>query len=193
MIEIENLLIDSKSNDLSRSVDNLFRAKLQKFDKQKCLSSPVPRSESSTATPMRFLQSNTLLYLTSQDHARNLLIINIDKMLSPAKVQKYKEKLEEERAKILAELKKHEGPQDFGSDVDVDEEADEAEEFGNQLAVQQALKDRVSEIDVALGKMASGEYGVCEKCGKEIGENLLEAVPESHLCVDCKKKFPGAN
>jgi DnaK suppressor protein len=44
----------------------------------------------------------------------------------------------------------------------------------------------ITEIDLALGKIEAGTYGICEQCGKEIPEPRLEALPHASLCVSCK-------
>ena len=103
------------------------------------------------------------------------------------KLKEYKNKLEKERMLILEEIKKSEKPTDFGSDIDhLDEEADEAEELGNQLAIAQDLKIRLDDIEAALEKIRTGKYGICEKCGKEIEEEVLDVDPESRLSKGCK-------
>ena len=74
--------------------------------------------------------------------------------------------MEKERALLAAEIAKDEKPVDFGSDIDHgDEESDKSEQVGDQLAAAQDLKSRLNEIDIALGKIQTGTYGVCEKCG----------------------------
>lgn len=103
------------------------------------------------------------------------------------KLSEYKNKLEQERLRLLEEIKQSEKPQNFGDDIDeFEEKTDEAEEIGNQLAIAQDLKKRMDEIDVALSKIRSGTYGVCEKCTKEIGEDVLVLSPEAPLCKTCK-------
>ena len=102
-------------------------------------------------------------------------------------LKEYKTKLEKERAMVTAEIARDEKPVDFGSDIDHgDEESDRSEEVGNQLAAAQGLKDRLSEIEISLGKIQSGTYGVCEKCGKQIEEEILSIDPESRFCKECK-------
>jgi DnaK suppressor protein len=109
--------------------------------------------------------------------------------MDQSKTKTYEQKLEKERAGLLEELKKDQKPEDFGSDVDgLDEETDEAEELGNQLAVNQVLKDRIEEINEALEKIQAGKYGLCEKCGGKISEDVLDAIPSSRLCKTCKGK-----
>jgi DnaK suppressor protein len=102
-------------------------------------------------------------------------------------LKEYKIKLEKERALVAMEIAQEEKPVDFGNDVDHgDEESDKSEQVGDQLAMAQGLKDRLSEIDIALGKIQSGSYGVCEKCRNKIEEEILEIDPESRFCKACK-------
>ena len=106
--------------------------------------------------------------------------------------QMLKQKLEQAEldvSKALEKLTAREGVVDFGSDIDhFDEEADEAEEMGNQLGMARAFRDQIEDIRHALGKFAEGTYGICEQCGSAIDENVLTAAPESRLCRSCKTK-----
>ncbi len=43
-------------------------------------------------------------------------------------------------------------------------------------------------IDEALERIETGEFGICESCGSEIGHRRLEARPVTTLCIDCKTK-----
>ncbi|MBU6500474.1 MAG: TraR/DksA family transcriptional regulator [Patescibacteria group bacterium] len=107
--------------------------------------------------------------------------------MDQTKIREYKTRLETERDNILARLKKDIKPEDFGNDVDhYDEEADEAEEMTNQLALDQDFKNRLEEINEALEKITNGKYGICENCGGEIGDKVLSVSPESRLCQNCK-------
>jgi DnaK suppressor protein len=42
-------------------------------------------------------------------------------------------------------------------------------------------------IDAALDRMHAGTYGKCERCGREIPFERLEAIPTASLCVNCKQ------
>lgn len=109
-------------------------------------------------------------------------------MLSAEKLEAYQKKLLAQRESLMGQIKENEKPDDFGADVDdFDEERDEAEEFSNQVAITQALKNRVNEIDGALNRIEVGTYGLCENCNRPISEEMLQAVPETKLCEDCKK------
>ncbi len=102
-------------------------------------------------------------------------------------LKEYKVKLEKERTLVSAEIMRDEKPVDFGSDIDHgDEASDQSEEVGNRLAAARELKDRLNEIDIALGKIKTGTYGICEKCGKPIEREILMIDPESRFCKECK-------
>jgi DnaK suppressor protein len=51
------------------------------------------------------------------------------------------------------------------------------------LAVQ--LNEALAEVERALGKLAAGSYGVCERCGRAISPARLEAMPACAVCIDC--------
>ena len=40
----------------------------------------------------------------------------------------------------------------------------------------------------ALNKIERGEFGDCEECGAEIGEERLEARPTATMCINCKEE-----
>ena len=107
--------------------------------------------------------------------------------MNQEQLKEYKTKLEKERKLVAVEIAGEEKPVDFGSDIDHDDEAtDKSEEVGNRLAAAQELKDRLNEIDIALGKIQSGGYGICEKCGAAIDHEVLAVDPESRFCKKCK-------
>jgi DnaK suppressor protein len=105
-------------------------------------------------------------------------------------LQQFKNQLEKEKQEIEKELKKHRKMQRFGGTdiLDPDQETDESEEYVNQLSIVQTYKSRLADISLALKKIKNGNYGICEKCKKEISVKLLKINPESRLCQGCKKK-----
>ncbi len=42
-----------------------------------------------------------------------------------------------------------------------------------------------TELERALQRLDEGAYGVCERCGRPIGEGRLEARPAARTCLDC--------
>jgi RNA polymerase-binding protein DksA len=71
-------------------------------------------------------------------------------------------------------------PADQGSDEAMREAA-----FGRGEATGKALE----EIDDALERLESGEYGRCESCGGEIPDARLEALPYARYCIKCQEEL----
>jgi DnaK suppressor protein len=75
-----------------------------------------------------------------------------------------------------------------GSNLD-----DEHDPEGSTIAFErQQLADlrahaqqHLHELDAALDRLRTGNYGQCESCGQPIGEARLEALPATRLCVRC--------
>lgn len=44
---------------------------------------------------------------------------------------------------------------------------------------------RLARVETALGKIAQGTYGVCERCGQWIEAERLEVAPEVEQCARC--------
>ena len=62
----------------------------------------------------------------------------------------------------------------------------------SQAMLQEAARRReqsLRNIDVALSKIESGDYGFCEQCGEEISEKRLQFDPTVPYCLDCKSKL----
>ena len=43
----------------------------------------------------------------------------------------------------------------------------------------------LKKVETALKLLADDNYGICKKCGKEISEDRLEAIPYTWLCRKC--------
>ncbi|MGD8261925.1 MAG: TraR/DksA family transcriptional regulator [Desulfobacterales bacterium] len=50
-------------------------------------------------------------------------------------------------------------------------------------------KEEIGEIELALTKMSSGKYGICEICGKSIPIKRLKVLPATRLCRNCAQKY----
>lgn len=53
------------------------------------------------------------------------------------------------------------------------------------MAIEEGLKDELEQIEMALGKIEAGTYGICDRCKKPIAEPRLEALPYATLCIAC--------
>ena len=71
---------------------------------------------------------------------------------------------------------------------DFAEQATQRENDDVLLALHQDAKHIVSQINSALHRIETGDYGYCTECGAEIAEERLEIVPYAALCIKCAEK-----
>jgi len=62
-----------------------------------------------------------------------------------------------------------------------------AAERGQAITIVRELKGSLADAERALRKLDDGTYGTCERCGNPIGEDRLEAIPWTRLCITCKQ------
>ncbi len=48
-----------------------------------------------------------------------------------------------------------------------------------------AARRKLANIDEALGRLASGDFGRCEQCRSPLARELLAVVPETRYCPAC--------
>jgi len=60
-----------------------------------------------------------------------------------------------------------------------------AYERAQLTAVLDATRRRLADLDDALTRLDAGTYGVCERCGRPIPVERLEARPAARTCVAC--------
>ena len=108
-------------------------------------------------------------------------------------INELRRRLDDERSHVLAQLA------DMGVDAKTGQPngdhfeqgfADSGQvtaEKALTLSMAEGLLETMHEIDAALERMDSGTYGTCEKCGKPIGDERLDARPVARLCMDCKR------
>ncbi len=112
--------------------------------------------------------------------------------------EQLKERLENEKSSLKKELEsfaiedkdiKHNWKAKYPNREigNMEEEADESQEYDAMVSLEQSLEIKLKNVEMALEKLAKGEYGKCEKCKKEIEEDRLVAYPEANLCISCNK------
>jgi RNA polymerase-binding transcription factor DksA len=47
-----------------------------------------------------------------------------------------------------------------------------------------SLRESLTEVEHALGKLDTGQFGLCETCGSAIPPARLEAKPAARYCID---------
>jgi DnaK suppressor protein len=56
------------------------------------------------------------------------------------------------------------------------------------LRIRDRERKLIEKIKEALERIDNGTFGICEVCGKNIGEKRLKARPVATFCIECKKK-----
>ena len=54
------------------------------------------------------------------------------------------------------------------------------------MGLDRVLSGQLQEVESALDRLNSGEYGACADCGHSISSKRLQALPWATHCVDCK-------
>ncbi|MGH7822744.1 MAG: TraR/DksA family transcriptional regulator [Candidatus Binatia bacterium] len=103
--------------------------------------------------------------------------------------------LRRKRAELVEALERQLGAR-LGEDAL--ESLDEAIEIGDrsvlvhgqdvELGMLQLKREELRQVDEALRRLRSGDYGSCRSCEAEIDEERLKIVPFATLCVDCKRR-----
>lgn len=104
-----------------------------------------------------------------------------EKALKPVKT-----KLEREQKRLGAELKKLKQYHDYGQSEDAN--AQEMEEFEEQLALGKNLQRVFDETKAALQRIGDGSYGKCQACGQPIEPARLKAYPATAYCLKDEAK-----
>jgi DnaK suppressor protein len=57
------------------------------------------------------------------------------------------------------------------------------------LRIRDRERKLIKKIDQALKRIEEGTFGLCERCGEEIGTERLKARPVTTYCIHCKTKL----
>ena len=112
-------------------------------------------------------------------------------LMEQDKLQSIRAELTEELKSVEHQLMEHGATSNPADAVEVSTDegfADSAQatmERSEMLSVIEQLQHSHSEITGALKRMDEGTYGKCERCGREIPFERLEARPTASLCVAC--------
>ena|SRR5688572_4895063 len=112
-------------------------------------------------------------------------------MMDQAKLDHFREVLLEQlrRATENARANQNDALEFASNDDGVKDVADQSVKDVNQ-EIEFRLSERESQmaadIDQALMRIDEGGYGVCARCGKDIPERRLEAVPTARYDAECQ-------
>lgn len=93
--------------------------------------------------------------------------------------------LQARRAELTGDLSEIEHALDAPMPKDWEDRASERQGDEVLEALGQVELAELKKIDAALARIADGRYGTCLKCGEQISEARLNAVPEAALCKRC--------
>jgi len=122
-------------------------------------------------------------------------------MLSQKLKEELAKRLKEEKAKLEEELDRF-AKKDYRpiGDYDTifpqfdqerttpDESADEVEEYDKLLGIEHALETRLKEVNDAIDRLHTKNFGLCQNCGRQISKERLLANPAATTCLRCKRK-----
>ncbi len=74
-------------------------------------------------------------------------------------------------------------------EIEAEEEAQKADLTSLYDQLDQRDIEQIERIDLALYKMETGKFGICEGCGNPISWERVKVLPETRLCRKCKRKF----
>ena len=66
-------------------------------------------------------------------------------------------------------------------------------ERANTQTIQQVLEEDREQAERARDRKAHGAYGICEDCGKQIGDERLAVLPDATRCVACQAEWEAGN
>ncbi|NIQ00606.1 MAG: hypothetical protein GWM98_09585 [Nitrospinaceae bacterium] len=104
------------------------------------------------------------------------------------KLPHYRAKLQEIRADLVGDvernLKSHQEEQPEPA-ADITDGA--TQNYTRQLMLDLGEQEwrKLKQVEEALEKIQTGEYGICPQCNKKIPEARLEVVPYAKYCVAC--------
>jgi DnaK suppressor protein len=118
--------------------------------------------------------------------------------LTKKEIQELAKQLKSERAELAAQMEELEtttfaaAQSEMSGEMGFDEEFADAgtatfERHRDESLVNN-LQDLIQRIDKALGKVAEGTYGLCDRCGKPIEKLRIKALPYANLCIKDKQE-----
>jgi DnaK suppressor protein len=67
------------------------------------------------------------------------------------------------------------------------DDADAVSDHNRNQAIIRNSRSMLAQVQAALIRLDAGTYGICERCGHEIGARRLEALPYATLCISCQE------
>ena len=103
----------------------------------------------------------------------------------------FKEILESRNDQIVKNINGVNDELDQLNSLELNDEGDHAAVNNNSMiesAIVQQQEQELREINVALGKMSAGDYGICAMCEDDIGFQRLKVKPHAIYCIEIVEK-----
>ena len=102
----------------------------------------------------------------------------------------FKEILESRKVQIIKNISGVNDELAQLNSLELNDEGDHASVNNNSMvesAIVSQQEKELSEIQVTLGKISHGDYGICEMCEDPIGFQRLKVKPHAIYCIDCRE------
>lgn len=110
--------------------------------------------------------------------------------MQDSELKYFKEILESRKIQIIKNIKGVNDELDQLSSLELNDEGDHASVDNSSMvesAIVQQQEQELKEINVTLGKIITGDYGICEMCEDPIGFQRLKVKPHAIYCIDCRE------
>lgn len=101
------------------------------------------------------------------------------------KLDDLKKELEQRKDALLQRISRVKQGITQEHSADWSEQAQERQNDEVLEAIGNESQYELSQINLALERIESGDYTSCTDCGEDISLKRLEAVPYTHLCINC--------
>ncbi|MDQ7046033.1 MAG: RNA polymerase-binding protein DksA [Sulfurimonas sp.] len=102
----------------------------------------------------------------------------------------FKNILESRNLQILKNISGVNDELDQLNGLELNDEGDHASVNNSAMiesAIVQQQEQELRDINVALGKISVGDYGICAMCEDDIGFARLKVKPHAIYCIDCRE------
>lgn len=105
-----------------------------------------------------------------------------------------KSELEERRAVLYSRLNLVGNSEDDSELIEPEnpDRSDLAQDYFRQNrndALRSRMENTLKQVEIALERIDSGDYGRCERCGNNIPAARLQAIPYAEYCIECREEL----
>lgn len=110
-----------------------------------------------------------------------------EKTMAMTRHELLRQELEARRAELAERAERIGADLQEPRSADFEEQASETEDDAALEGQERVALREIAAIDAAIARLEAGSYGICAKCGEEIAEARLEALPTAALCISCAR------